>query len=204
MSGAPDLDAVRGEMRRRRASLSDRDRAGRSARICAALMSEPRYLRATTVGLYWPVRGEVDLTPLLDDLWDRERAPCLPVVAARGNRMRFHRIAAESPMRTDRFGIPGPSTPAPVRRAELDLILTPVVAFDACGHRLGMGAGYYDRFLAPLLHRQRPARPLVLGCAYGFQELDGLPAEPWDVPLDGVVTEDGTRWFGRDRTCATG
>ena len=205
MNDAPDLDALRGEMRRRRARLSASEHAQYSEQICALLMRDPTYRRAKTIGLYCAVAGEVDLTPLLTDLWERGRTACLPVVASRGRRMTFHRVGPESELRMDRYGIPTPVEAARVRRCELDLLLMPVVAFDASGQRIGMGAGYFDRFLAPLKHRARPARPRVFGCAYGFQEVPELPRSAWDVPLDAVVTEAGLRHFtAREMPCTAG
>jgi 5-formyltetrahydrofolate cyclo-ligase len=73
----------------------------------------------------------------------------------------------------------------------LDVILMPLVAFDGQGNRLGMGAGYYDRTLAFLRHRRHWRKPRIIGLAYEFQRMPALPAEPWDVPLDGIITEAG-------------
>jgi len=73
----------------------------------------------------------------------------------------------------------------------LDLILLPLVAFDKSGHRLGMGGGYYDRTLAFLAHRRLWRKPHLLGTAYQFQQLETLPTQPWDIPLDGIATEQG-------------
>jgi 5-formyltetrahydrofolate cyclo-ligase len=69
----------------------------------------------------------------------------------------------------------------------LDLVLMPLVAFDAKGNRLGMGAGFYDRTFDVHNHPYRP-KPKLLGLAYDFQETSGLKPEPWDVPLDYIVT----------------
>ncbi len=78
---------------------------------------------------------------------------------------------------------------------ELDALILPLLAFDTQGQRLGMGGGFYDRSLAALRHRRRWRRPRLLGVAHGFQEVSELPREPWDVPLDGIVTEQGYRSF---------
>ena len=73
-------------------------------------------------------------------------------------------------------------------RLWIGVVLTPLVAFDAEGSRLGMGAGYYDRCLATVAP---PHRPQVVGIAYELQRADHLPSESWDIPLDAVVTELG-------------
>jgi 5-formyltetrahydrofolate cyclo-ligase len=76
-----------------------------------------------------------------------------------------------------------------VRAQELDLILMPLVGFDDRGNRLGMGGGFYDRSLEFLRHRQHWRKPHLLGIAYDFQRVNGLTADPWDVPLQGVITD---------------
>ncbi|GAK85225.1 5-formyltetrahydrofolate cyclo-ligase [Vibrio ponticus] len=70
--------------------------------------------------------------------------------------------------------------------AKLDLICTPLVAFDSTGHRLGMGGGYYDRTLAPWFHARQGAKPI--GLAHDCQHVSRLPIESWDVPLPKIVT----------------
>ncbi len=76
-----------------------------------------------------------------------------------------------------------------VRAQKLDLILLPLVGFDTHCHRLGMGKGFYDRSLEFLNHRQHWRKPHILGLAHDFQRVESLPADPWDVPLQGVVTD---------------
>jgi 5-formyltetrahydrofolate cyclo-ligase len=195
ISDAPDLDAIRSQMRQRRADLSPQQRRLSSERICDLLLRDLRFARARTVGLYFAIAGEVDITPLIASLWERKRRICLPVVSSRGTGMRFHRVGPDTDMRIDRFGIPMPKQACPVPRCEIDVLLAPLVAFDGEGQRIGMGAGYFDRFLAPLARRARPSRPRVIGCAYDFQEVPQIPARTWDIPLDAVATEAGIRRF---------
>ncbi len=71
----------------------------------------------------------------------------------------------------------------------MDLVLIPLVGFDADGNRLGMGAGFYDRTFAFLQQNKRPTKPYLLGIAYEIQKIDQIIAETWDVRLDGIVTE---------------
>jgi 5-formyltetrahydrofolate cyclo-ligase len=79
----------------------------------------------------------------------------------------------------------------------LDLILTPLVAFDDQGNRLGMGGGFYDRTLAYLGRRKHWKKPRLIGTAHAFQQVARLPHESWDVPLHGVVTEKALLSFGQ-------
>jgi 5-formyltetrahydrofolate cyclo-ligase len=75
-----------------------------------------------------------------------------------------------------------------IRARELDLVLLPLSAYDARGNRLGAGAGYYDRWLAPVRARARPWR---IGYAFSVQQCASLPHAPWDVPLHGIISERG-------------
>jgi 5-formyltetrahydrofolate cyclo-ligase len=87
----------------------------------------------------------------------------------------------------NRFGIPEPVAAAPqCAISDLDIIFIPLVAFDEEGHRLGMGAGYYDKTLAGL--REQKTRPLLVGLAYELQKANHIPQDAWDISLDMVVT----------------
>ena len=111
--------------------------------------------------------------------------------------MRFVRYRTDSVMRVNRYGIAEPdprhAEVIPVRR--LDLILLPLVAFDERGWRLGSGAGYYDRALHHLRTGRRWRRPKLIGVGYECQRVDRLQPDAWDVPLDGMLTERGLRYF---------
>jgi len=91
------------------------------------------------------------------------------------------------PLRDNRFGIGEPTGPARALK-QLDLLLLPLVGFSDDGGRLGMGGGFYDRTLGALKLEERP---LLLGLAYAAQQVEILPMDPWDVRLDGVLTERG-------------
>ena len=134
-------------------------------------------------GIYAAADGELDLQPLIQRLAAMGKILALPVIDSRTRRMDFYRYRPGDYTVRNRYGIAEPALDSrPVAR--LDAVLTPLVAFDQAGHRLGMGGGYYDRFA----HRQ-PC-PLI-GCAHELQRVDALPAEPWDVPLTGAITEAG-------------
>jgi len=103
-----------------------------------------------------------------------------------GHRLRFERYAPGIRLRRNRYGILEPALRGarcgPMR---LDLVVVPLTAFDARGHRLGAGGGYYDRAFAA----RRGSRPRLVGYAYALQQAPALPTEPWDVRLDAVVTD---------------
>ena len=134
----------------------------------------------------------MDPAPLLERAWALGKQVYLPVLAgAPAAHLLFAPYHRHSAMQANRFGILEPvvsnSELLPPQR--LDLVLTPLVAFDASGTRLGMGGGFYDRSFA---FRNNPAhlpRPLLLGLAYELQKVAELFRQAWDIPLDGIVTE---------------
>ncbi len=90
----------------------------------------------------------------------------------------------------NRFGIPEPLASTTLLNADgLDVILLPLTAFDRQGNRLGMGGGYYDRSLQFLIEQKRPSKPLLVGVGYGFQEVDSIARQAWDIKLDFIATE---------------
>ena len=139
------------------------------------------------VAVYRAIGSELDVTSLSLALERAGRQLCLPVVVERDAPMIFRRWSPGEPLELDEAGVPAPFPLAEV--VDPDVILTPLLAFDARGGRLGQGGGYYDRTFA--------ARPEVtrIGFAYAGQEVDDLPAEPHDVRLHGVLTETGYRPF---------
>lgn len=178
--------ALRHEMRLRRRALASVRRRLATRAILRRLCALPAYRRATHIALYWPADGEPDLRGLAEHARLRGKQLYLPVVAHGGD-MRFARWDNSTPMRPNRYGIPEPAGGRRrVTASQLDLVIVPLVAFDACGHRLGMGGGYYDRALAA-----RRRRPVLAGAAFEFQRTSKVPVQPWDVPLDLIVTDRG-------------
>ncbi|MGY6632091.1 MAG: 5-formyltetrahydrofolate cyclo-ligase [Wenzhouxiangella sp.] len=140
-----------------------------------------------------PFRGEPDLLPALEVLHQAGRRIHLPQVGD-DQSMQFRRWQPGCTMRPNRFGIPEPIEGRPLPAESLDLVLMPLLAFAPSGGRLGMGAGFYDRAFAFRL--QRPGSgPALVGAAFSFQQVDSLPLDAWDVPLDGILTERGFHPF---------
>ncbi len=145
----------------------------------------------------WPLGGEIDLRPLMEALHIAGHPIVLPVTPPRGLALTFRLWRPGDTMVRERFGtmvpveqpVEGVDTP-PVGNAPVpEFLLVPLLAFDRRGHRLGYGAGYYDRTLAAL--RTTHARCFALGCAFASQEVGAVPVGPNDVALDAVATEQG-------------
>ena len=122
----------------------------------------------------------------------------LPVLPEGDGPMGFLPYAQDAALTPNRFGIPEP--PADPKRMrpgnEIDLVLTPLVAFDLKGNRIGMGAGFYDRTFAFLKDTTRSRSPLI-GYAYECQKRDAIDPQAWDIPLAGVATEQQFYPFSR-------
>jgi 5-formyltetrahydrofolate cyclo-ligase len=176
-------EGLRRTLRDQRAALADAVVRASSAELCAAIGALPAFGRARCVGLYAPVRGEIDPTPLRDLLHDRGATVAYPrVVSSVPPLLAFCQVAPGEPLAAGRFGISEPSAAAALGDDDLDLIFVPGVAFARDGHRLGFGHGYYDLALAA-----RP-RALRVGLCHDFQLVDHLPPRPGDEPVDLVQT----------------
>ena len=165
----------------------------RSQRIVQRLLELTALTRATRVALFWPivVRHEVDLRPLDEALRARGARVAYPAIDPESGAMTFRFVAAVTDLEVQGYGFAEP--PATAEEAtELDAVLVPALALDSRGHRIGYGAGYYDRTLP------RFCPPGVsIGVAYDFQLLVEVPLTEGDVACDWIVTD--TRVLAAER-----
>jgi 5-formyltetrahydrofolate cyclo-ligase len=193
------LRELRRQLRAGRGAIPDAERRVYDRAIHSALRRLGVWQRGRRVAAFLGMPGEVDLRPCFRTAWQRGVRLYVPhIVSRRDGRMVFVPLAPGAPVRGNMFGIAEPLHGSrgriPVRH--LDSILVPLVGFDRCGHRLGMGAGFYDRALRPRLDRTQPfRRPRLIGIAYSIQQVDRLEPASWDVALDLVVTERGILRF---------
>jgi 5-formyltetrahydrofolate cyclo-ligase len=143
-----------------------------------------------TVSAYAAIGDEADPGPLLDALRARGHIIALPRVAGRGKPLDFHRYDAGQALVPGGFGLSEPG--GDWTHIEPDILLVPLLAFDARGYRIGYGAGFYDRTLAKL-RGERDV--LAVGFAFAGQEFETVPHDQNDQRLDWVVTETGARKF---------
>jgi len=182
--------ALRNQMRAQRQALSITEQREAAERLARILARDSMFRRSRHIAFYLANDGELDPAILLQRAWDMGKLCYLPVITPRQSLL-FAPYAEGDPLALNRFGIPEPVRPglALVKARVLDLVLTPLVAFDDRGHRLGMGGGFYDRTLSFLRHRHAWRKPRLLGIAHELQRVPALPAATWDVPLDGVATD---------------
>jgi len=175
--------------RRREQNAEDREIAAERLRDHFTSMLMPQ--RGTKVSGYWPMDEEMDVRPLLADLRENGCVIALPVVVGKGQPLVFRVWHPGDTLVKSGFGLsePGPE----VAEIVPQVLLVPLVAFDASGNRLGFGGGFYDRTLKAL----RAANPHVraIGIAFAFQEVDDVPNDDSDQRLDAVVTERGVSEF---------
>lgn len=141
------------------------------------------------VAAYWPIRDEIDCKPVLTRLVDSGQPVCLPVVIGDELPLELRLWGEGEPLYPSGFGTLAPPEGAPI--VEPDVILMPLLGFDKEGTRLGYGGGYYDRTLTRLAKI-----PVLIGFAFASQEVERIPREAHDIPLDAIVTETGYRAFG--------
>jgi 5-formyltetrahydrofolate cyclo-ligase len=191
----PDIAArkklLRQELAARRRELPKAARELAHAAVAADLHLNLPLRGDETVAAYWPLPDEFDTRPLLDVLAAAGHPLCLPVVAMRDAPLVFRAWKPGDRLERGAFGVLAPMADAPI--ADPEVLLVPMLGFDAAGYRLGYGGGYYDRTLA---QRRRRGGVQAVGLAYAAQEVPALPRTANDQPLDAILTENGLRRFG--------
>lgn len=173
---------IRSRLRQRRIEITAQQQATASLSVCG-LLGELEVLRdAQLIAAYRSMGGEIDLSSVLAQLVERGVTVTVPRV--RGEDLEFVTWQPTSRERQGAFGISEPVEGEVKELALHDVVLTPLVAFDKEGRRLGQGKGFYDRSFGCL----GPQRPKIIGIAYDFQEVEQVPCEPTDFALDLLVT----------------
>lgn len=180
---------IRQHVRQQRRDMCKQQQHKLSQDLPKQFQQHPKIQQAKNVALYLAHDGELCTLPLIEWFWARGINTYLPVLDPynEGHLLFLHYHAA-SPMQKNKFGIDEPCQQQnrQLPATELDVIFTPLVAFDQTGNRLGMGGGFYDRTLAPWFEQK--TGPYPIGLAHDLQCLPSLPTESWDVPLPEVVT----------------
>lgn len=179
-----DKAALRAAARARLAALTPEERRAESAEVARRVWTVPEVAGARTLLCFASLPDEVDTDAIADEARRRGIAVVYPRCLPAG-RMTLHAVHAHDALNRGRFGIrePHPESCPDVGIQDVDAALVPGLAWDRAGHRLGRGAGYYDRLFAD------PAwRGFRCGLFFAAQEAPALPRDPWDVPLDAIVT----------------
>lgn len=181
-------------MRKRRRALTRAQQKHAASRLFRLVATSSLFRFSRRIAFSLANDGEISPHLLLQEAQQRGKQCYLPVLHPVGPaRLQFKEWKKGHPLHKNQFGIPEPRDGKRCAPRALSLVLMPLVAFDATGNRLGMGKGYYDRTFA-FLGRSASRRPRLLGLAHECQRVEKLEVESWDLPLDGIVTDED--WYG--------
>ncbi len=184
---------IRSNLLARRGQLSKAEVESMSCAVVSSVKSLAEWKKAEEVLLYWPIKNEVDVTPLFRDALESGKKVFMPCCRRDDpGIMDFGVVRAEGDLLQGSFGIKEPCRD----KCEFpdvispDVMIIPGVGFDRKGYRIGFGGGYYDRFLA---HPQKVGS-LAMGVCYAFQVMDEIAAEEWDKPVQSICTDKDVIW----------
>jgi len=175
-----------GRTARCKMSRAERDIA--SEKIAEKVIRAPWFQRAAYIACYLPTPDEVNTWTIIARAWHMKKRIFVPVIEKK-NQMHFREIVSETELQTNQFGILEPIQGDFVTARTLDVVLTPVVAFDESNHRVGMGGGYFDRTFSFLKDRKFLFHPRLIGLAFACQKVDEISPNPWDIRLFSTITE---------------
>ena len=175
---------LRNRLKDLRAAIPADERARKSMQICSRLSE--MLIGYETVMVYVAKEPEVETMPLIRGLLERGTRVVVPIIEQETHTLRLSHLLDTSTLVPSTFNVPEPvGNEIPADPGELEAAVIPLIGFDSRGHRLGYGAGYYDRFL------ERVPDLVKIGAAFAAQEVDRVPSHHYDVRLDYVVTELG-------------
>ncbi|WP_286240420.1 5-formyltetrahydrofolate cyclo-ligase [Neptuniibacter halophilus] len=183
---------LRQQIRRLRRALTPLQQQQAATRLLRNMRCRADFRRARSVALYLPNDGEINPEPLIRLCWKLGKQVYLPVLhPILHNRLWFLPYTPKTRMVRNIYRIKEPELIPDQRRAawSLDLVLLPLVAFDAEGNRMGMGGGYYDRTFSFKNRKNGMRGPDLIGLAHEVQRVDQLPIESWDISLSAIVTD---------------
>lgn len=182
-------DEIRKAIRQKRRLLTQEQQQDAALKLCKQVLCHPKIEQAQTIALFLSFDGEIDTSPLISQLWTLNKQVCLPVLHPfHRHHLLFLRYTAETVLVKNRFNISEPplNVNAVIPLSDINIIFTPLVAFDVQGQRLGMGGGFYDRTLENW--QQKSFYPM--GLAHTCQQVEHLPIANWDVPLPEIITPE--------------
>jgi 5-formyltetrahydrofolate cyclo-ligase len=181
---------LRQTIRQQRKTLPHQEAAVCAEQLALQARKHPSILSSQRIAAYLASDGEIDPMPLIEYLWSSGKQVYLPVlVPFTRQKLWFAGFSRNDMLERNRFGIPEPVKRELIKPSALDLVLTPLVAFDPAGHRIGMGGGFYDRTFAFLHRRKHWRKPRLIGLAYELQKQSCIEPNKWDIPLNAIATE---------------
>jgi 5-formyltetrahydrofolate cyclo-ligase len=185
---ANPIDVQRNCAMQARASMSAADRYRASQRVARHFLSSRFFFRSHSIGCYLSSPDEVDTAMIIERAWRAKKRIFAPVIDAE-RRMSFCRLRPDTTLIRNRFGLWEPINEVTIDARLLDVVVTPLVAFDDNYNRIGMGGGYFDTAFAFLGRRRSWLHPKLVGLAFDCQRLQKISPNPWDIRLSCVLTE---------------
>ena len=164
------------------------ERARASRHITDQFLGSRYFFSSETIACYVSTWDEVDTSAIIKRAWCAKKRVFLPVIAAHG-RMFFRETLPGTGLARNDYGLWEPVSGTFIEANELDVVVTPLVAFDARRNRIGMGGGYFDRTFAFLANRSDWIRPKLIGVAFECQRVQKITRNPWDIPVYCILTE---------------
>lgn len=185
-----NIQKLRKEILNKRAKLSSAFQQETALKVANFISNINIFKKSKHIAAYFPVRGEMDPRPLMEHIWQENKTCYLPIVME-NHKLLFGEYNKNDLLINNLYSIPEPcrETSKLINPKDLDIVIMPLIAFDTNGNRLGTGAGYYDRTFAFTKWLLRRNKPYLIGIAYEFQKSSVLFPQPWDVPLNMIVTE---------------
>lgn len=177
---------IRHVIREKRRQLSPTERLVAEQQIYKKVTNHPAIASANNIALFLSFDGEINTKPLIEYFWQQNKSVYLPIIHPFViNHLLFLNYTPQTPLIKNQFGILEPSLNVlnVLPYQQLDIIFTPLVAFDDRGYRMGMGRGYYDRLLA---HYQTHDI-LPIGLAFACQKVEKITNQPWDICLPEII-----------------
>ena len=171
-----------------RRGMSEDERVSASNRICQRVCDSREFFASKSIACYLPMHDEVDTRSIIDRAWRANKRIYVPILRG-GAEMLFCQIDRDTELERNSFGVWEPVRGFIIEPRQLDLVVTPTVAFDNNKNRIGMGGGYFDRCFSFLRHRKHWLRPKLLGVAFQCQKVEDIAANPWDIPLYRIITD---------------
>ncbi len=179
----PTKEQLRTTLRQRRRTLLPAAQSRAAHNVTQLTVSLPQWEQAKHIALYHAADGEIGTQSIAQLAHNEGKHTYLPVIGTNKS-MVFAKWQADEPLQANTFGIPEPMPGAQTYSAsKLDIVFLPLLGWDKHGGRLGMGGGYYDRAFADI------EGPTLIGLAHQFQQVDKIPTDPWDIPLELIVTD---------------
>ena len=181
---------LRREYRNARTCLAPDEREHASEAIFEKVVHASYFQRTRRIGCYLSLPDEVDTWRIIARAWRMKKRIFAPVTR-RNRLLEFREVTPETDLVRDDFGLLMPDKGDVIAAHKLDLVLTPLVAFDDNRQRIGMGGGYYDRTFSFLRGRRQLLKPKLVGLAFACQKVPEIVASPWDIRLYCIITESG-------------